>query len=86
MTLEDSSEDAESVQDSEASNEEIEEKDEMTLIQERLEEALREKDQFRSIAQRAQADLINYRKRVADEQQCKPQSQLRMQRSFRLFE
>ena len=37
--------------------------------QERLEEALREKDQFRSIAQRAQADLVNYRKRAADEQQ-----------------
>ena len=69
MTLEESSEDAESVQDSEASAEETEEKDEMTLTEERLEEALREKDQFRSIAQRAQADLINYRKRVADEQQ-----------------
>ena len=68
MTLEDSSEDAGSVQDSEASAEETEEKDEMTLTEERLEEALREKDQFRSIAQRAQADLINYRKRVADEQ------------------
>lgn len=49
--------------------EDAEEKDEMTLTQERLEEALREKDQFRSIAQRAQADLINYRKRAADEQQ-----------------
>ena len=69
MTMEDSSEDAESLQDSEASAEETEEKDEMTLTEERLEEALREKDQFRSIAQRAQADLINYRKRVADEQQ-----------------
>jgi molecular chaperone GrpE len=68
MTLEDSSEDAGSVQDSEASAEETEEKDEMTLTEERLEEALREKDQFRSIAQRAQADLINYRRRVADEQ------------------
>lgn len=46
-----------------------EEKDEMTLIHEQLDEALREKDQFRSMAQRAQADLINYRKRVTDEQQ-----------------
>ena len=32
-----------------------EEKDEMTLIHEQLDEALREKDQFRSMAQRAQA-------------------------------
>ena len=46
-----------------------EEKDEMTLIHEQLDEALREKDQFRSMAQRSQADLINYRKRVTDEQQ-----------------
>ena len=32
-----------------------------------LDEALREKDQFRSLAQRAQADLENYKKRAADE-------------------
>lgn len=69
MTEENSSDDLESAPDPEAPPEETEEKDEMTLIQERLDEALREKDQFRSIAQRAQADLINYRKRVADEQQ-----------------
>lgn len=75
MTNEDRPEDSESTPNSDASNEgqaknieEAEEKDEMTLTQERLEEALREKDQFRSIAQRAQADLINYRKRAADEQ------------------
>ena len=34
---------------------------------EHLEEALREKDQFRLIAQRAQADLINYKRRSAEE-------------------
>ncbi|MCH8869290.1 MAG: nucleotide exchange factor GrpE [Chloroflexi bacterium] len=75
MTNEDRPEDPESTLNSDASNEgqaqnieEAEEKDEMTLTQERLEEALQEKDQFRSIAQRAQADLINYRKRAADEQ------------------
>ncbi len=34
-----------------------------------LEEALREKDQFRAVAQRAQADLINYRRRVEDERE-----------------
>lgn len=76
MTSEDRSEDLDSVLNSEASTEdptpdadESEEKDEMNLTEERLEEALREKDQFRSIAQRAQADLINYRKRAAEEQQ-----------------
>ena len=36
-------------------------------LSEQLEEALREKDQFRAMAQRAQADLINYRKRAAEE-------------------
>ena len=32
-----------------------------------LEEALREKDQFRRLAQRAQADLVNYRRRATAE-------------------
>lgn len=32
-----------------------------------LEEALREKDQFRRLAQRSQADLVNYRRRAAAE-------------------
>ena len=32
-----------------------------------LQEALREKDQFRKMAQRAQADLVNYRRRVEDD-------------------
>lgn len=36
-------------------------------LQEQLDEALREKDQFRAMAQRAQADLVNYKKRVAEE-------------------
>ena len=36
-------------------------------INEQLEEALREKDQFRAIAQRAQADLVNYRRRASEE-------------------
>ena len=34
-----------------------------------LVEALREKDQFKRLAQRAQADLINYRRRIETEQQ-----------------
>ncbi|MBM3934307.1 MAG: nucleotide exchange factor GrpE [SAR202 cluster bacterium] len=38
-----------------------------TQLKAQMEEALREKDQFRSIAQRAQADLINYRKRAEEE-------------------
>ena len=42
--------------------------DELTDVREQLEEALREKDQFRSIAQRAQADLVNFKRRAADEQ------------------
>ena len=42
---------------------------EMTLLREQLEEALREKDQFRTMAQRAQADLINYKRRATDEMQ-----------------
>ena len=37
------------------------------LVAEQLEEALREKDQFRTMAQRAQADLANYKKRVTEE-------------------
>lgn len=38
-------------------------------VQQRLDEALREKEQFRAMAQRAQADLINYRRRAEEEQQ-----------------
>ena len=38
-------------------------------LDEQLEEALREKHQFRALAQRAQADLVNYRRRAAEEQE-----------------
>jgi molecular chaperone GrpE len=56
----------ESVQSEEPVSEGGEEPDENGL-QEQLDEALREKDQFRAIAQRAQADLVNYKKRVTEE-------------------
>ena len=36
-------------------------------LEQQLEEALREKEQFRAMAQRAQADLVNYRRRAAEE-------------------
>lgn len=36
-------------------------------IEEQLAEALREKDQFRAMAQRSQADLANYKRRAAEE-------------------
>lgn len=42
-----------------------------------LAEALREKDQFKRLAQRAQADLVNYRRRIEGEQES---SRLRNQR------
>ena len=38
-------------------------------MQEMLEEAERERDQFRAMAQRAQADLVNYRRRAEDERE-----------------
>ena len=38
-------------------------------LAERLAEAEREKDQFKRLAQRAQADLVNYRNRVRSEQE-----------------
>ncbi len=41
----------------------------VSILKEELEEALREKDQFRAMAQRAQADLINYRRRADEEQE-----------------
>ena len=43
--------------------------DENDSIRAELEEALREKDQFRAMAQRAQADLVNYRRRAEDERE-----------------
>jgi molecular chaperone GrpE len=45
------------------------ETDEDALLREELEEALREKSQFRALAQRAQADLENYKRRAADERE-----------------
>ena len=41
--------------------------DEADDIQARLEEAEREREQFRGIAARAQADLVNYRRRAEEE-------------------
>lgn len=41
--------------------------DEAELQKEVLEEALREKEQFRMMAQRSQADLENYKKRASEE-------------------
>ena len=41
--------------------------DDGDLLQQRLEEAERESGQFRTMAQRAQADLVNYKKRAAEE-------------------
>lgn len=38
-------------------------------LTERLDEAEREKEQFKRLAQRAQADLVNYRTRVRNEQE-----------------
>ena len=38
------------------------------LLTEQLTEAERERDQFRNMAMRAQADLVNYRRRAAEEQ------------------
>jgi molecular chaperone GrpE len=39
------------------------------LSKQQLEEATREREQFRAMAQRAQADLINYRRRMEEERQ-----------------
>jgi len=43
------------------------EADDTDMVREQLDEALREKEQFRAMAQRAQADLINYRRRAEEE-------------------
>ena len=42
---------------------------EMERLNAALEEASRERDQFRSLAQRIQADFINYRRRVEEERE-----------------
>ena len=41
--------------------------DDADILRQRLEEAERETGQFRKLAQRAQADLVNYKKRAAEE-------------------
>ncbi len=46
-------------------------------VNDEMAEALREKDQFKRLAQRAQADLVNYRRRIESEQES---SRLRNQR------
>ena len=46
---------------------------EIDQLRSELEEALRERSQFRDLAQRVQADFINFRRRIEEEQQ---QSQL----------
>ena len=43
--------------------------DESDSTRAEFEEALREKDQFKAMAQRAQADLVNYRRRAEDERE-----------------
>ena len=48
-------------------DQEAPEADETVRMREELEEALREKDQFRTMAQRSQADLVNYKRRAAEE-------------------
>ena len=45
-----------------------------SLMKEQLEEASRERDQFRAMAQRAQADLINYKRRVDEERRALAQN------------
>ena len=71
---------AESVEHSDSTGEaENENRDEV------LEEALREKEQFKRLAQRAQADLVNYRKRAATERSEAEQRAVR-QLAYRIME
>jgi molecular chaperone GrpE len=56
------------VADSDASKEPLEFLEEEPANDE-MAEALREKDQFKRLAQRAQADLVNYRRRIEGEQE-----------------
>ena len=44
-----------------------EEQDELTRLQAELDEAAREREQYKNMAQRSQADLVNYRRRAAEE-------------------
>ena len=58
-----------SSQEEGASSPEVPEAEEADLLGEQLSEALREKDQFRALAQRTQADLINYKQRAMEERE-----------------
>ena len=48
---------------------ELTDTDESVSTPDELAEALREKDQFKRLAQRTQADLVNYRRRIEAEQE-----------------
>jgi molecular chaperone GrpE len=66
MESQDETAKADDVADSDAQNEPLEFVEEAN---DELAEALREKDQFKRLAQRAQADLVNYRRRIEGEQE-----------------
>lgn len=67
----------EQIADSDAPKEPLEFFEEEPETNDEMAEALREKDQFKRLAQRAQADLVNYRRRIEGEQES---SRLRNQR------
>lgn len=47
--------------------EDAEDTDDIALLRQKLDEGDKEREQLRAIAQRAQADLVNYRRRVTEE-------------------
>lgn len=53
----------------EAAGDELEPQTQEASLEERLEEALREVEQFREMHKRAQADLVNYRRRADEERE-----------------
>ena len=67
----------EQIAESDAPKEPLEFFEEEPEVNDEMAEALREKDQFKRLAQRAQADLVNYRRRIEGEQES---SRLRNQR------
>ena len=68
MVISEPEDDAEDVP-SQGGEEDILAGDETDDIQARLEEAEREREQFKGIAARAQADLVNYRRRAEEEKE-----------------
>ena len=50
-------------------NEEVSEIDNGKTITDEIDTVINERDQYKNIAQRAQADLINYKNRVAEERE-----------------